>query len=135
MRRAALLCLLGLLLATAGCGAAETTSSGNFSGAEGDVAEVVQDLRSAGQRKDGDEICSKLLARSLVSRLDASGTACRQEMTKAAREADEFALDVRDVTVTGDQATARVQRPDGPTATFRFVRESGRWKISELSGS
>ena len=136
MRRAVLLCLLAPVLAAGGCTTANTASSGDFSGAEGDVAKVVSDLRSAGQRKDGDKICSQLLARSLVSRLDSSGTACRQEMTKAARDADEFALDVRDVTVTGDQATAQVrQGTDGPTATFRFVRESGRWKISELSGS
>jgi hypothetical protein len=135
MRRAPLLCTLAGLLGTAGCTTANTASTGDFSGAEGDVAKVVGDLRTAGRRKDGDKICSQLLARSLVSRLDSSGTACRQEMTKAARDADEFALDVRDVTVTGDQATAKVQRgSDGPSTTFRFVREAGRWKISELSG-
>ena len=134
MRRLATLAVaIAGLAALAGCGGTATTGR-NFEGTERDVANVVGDLRTAGQRKDGERICTEILARSLVSRLDSAGTSCAQEMTAAAKDVDDFALDVRDVTVTGDRATATVRRgDDGPTATLGFVREANRWKISELS--
>jgi hypothetical protein len=55
-------------------------------------------------------------------------------MDKAIEDADEFDLDVLDVTVTGNEATARVRRGDeGPTATFEFTRENGQWRATSLS--
>jgi hypothetical protein len=128
--------LAATVLAAAGCTASGSTSSaGNFEGAEKDVAKVVDDLETAGERQDADRICSEILARDLVSRLDAEGTSCGQEITNATKEADEFAVTVRDVTVTGNAATASVREgtgDNGPTKTLRFVREDGRWKLAEL---
>jgi uncharacterized protein YceK len=124
-----------LTLAVAGCTSTTSSSSSasKFSGTEADVAKVVEDLQTAGQRKDAAKVCSQLLAKSLVTKLDGDGTSCTQEMDHAAADADDFDLDVRDVTVSGDSATAKVQRgSDGPTATFTFVREANRWKIASL---
>jgi hypothetical protein len=128
--------LAATALAAAGCTAGGTTSSaGSFEGAEADVAKVVDDLQSTGERQDADRICSELLARELVDRLDAEGTSCGQEIENATKDADEFAMTVRDVTVTGTTASAQVRQgagDGGPTRTLRFAREDGRWKLADL---
>jgi hypothetical protein len=135
MRRLAVLASLAAVLGMAGCTTTKTaSSSGKFSGAEADVAKVVDDLRTAGQRRDATKICTQLFARALVSKLDASGTSCNQEISKAIKDSDDFVLDVRDVTVSGSTATARVQNgAKGTTATFQFVRESNLWKASDIT--
>jgi hypothetical protein len=135
MRALASASLITLAVALTGC--TSTTSPGSaaskFNGTEADVAKVVEDLRTAGQRKDATKVCSQLLAKALVTKLDGAGTSCTQEMDRAASDADDFDLDVRDVTVSGDTATAKVQRGSkGPTKTFSFVREANRWKIASL---
>jgi hypothetical protein len=125
------------LLALAGCGASNDSSVDKFpQGAEREIAQKVEDLQKAGEGRHPEDICSDILSRTLVDQLQAAGTNCRDEMDKAIDDADDFDLDVRDVTVNGNQATARVQRgDDGPTVTFEFVRESGQWRASSLSGS
>jgi hypothetical protein len=121
-------------LALAGCGASEESSADRFQGQERAVAQKVEDLQEAGERRRPEDICSDILSRTLVEQLEAAGTTCAEEMGKAIDDADDFALDVRDVTVTGEQATARVQRgDDGPTVTFEFVRENGQWRATALS--
>jgi hypothetical protein len=137
MRRLAALATVvaAAALGASGCATTKTASSaGSFKGAESDVAKVVDDLRTAGERRDAAKICSEILARPLVTQLDSSGTSCNQEMAKTIKDVDDYAMTVRDVTVTGATATARVQNgAKGTTATFKFVREANRWKVSELA--
>ena len=131
MRRSVVLIMTSLALA--GCTTASSNSSKKFSGAEADVAKVVDDMQTAGRRHDGTKACTELLARSLVQQLSSGGTSCKDEMTKAMEDADDYSIDVRGVTVSGDTATAKVQRgSDGPTATWKLVREANRWKLSDL---
>jgi hypothetical protein len=119
----------------AGCTTTGTGSTSKFTGAKADVAKVVSDLSSAGQRKDAGKICTQILAQSLIRKLSDAGTSCQQEMKKAIDDADDFALDVKSVTITGNQATAVVRRGDkGPTETFRFVREAGGWRATSFGG-
>ncbi len=121
-------------LVIAGCGASEESSADRFQGQERAVAQKVEDLQEAGESRRPEDICSDILSRTLVEQLEAAGTTCAEEMGKAIDDADDFALDVRDVTVTGEEATARVQRgDDGPTVTFEFVRENGQWRATSLS--
>ncbi len=129
--------LLAAVLALAGCTASGGSgSSSKFTGAQGDVAKVVADLQQAGERKDAGKICTEILSRRLVDQLGQAGTSCGQEMDKAIKDADDFNLTVQRVTVTGTNATALVRRgTDGPTSTFRFVREGGRWKATDLGSS
>ena len=121
-------------LAVAGCTSSSgSDSSAKFTGTEREVAQVVADLQKDGERKDAQKICSDILARSLVDRLGDAGTSCAQEMDKAIADADDFDLSVQKVTVNGSSATAVVRRgDDGPTATFRFVREGGKWKATDF---
>jgi hypothetical protein len=128
--------LLATSLALAGCGTqAQPSSVDNFQGAEREVAQKVEDLQDAGKRNKPDDICANILATSLVDQIEEAGADCAQEMKKAIEDADDFELDVRSVKVTGDTATARVQRgDDGPEETMQFTREKGQWRATALSG-
>jgi hypothetical protein len=130
------LAILPLLL-LAGCGASTQPSSAEkFQGDERAVAQKVEDLQQAGERREPEAICTDILARSLVQQLEAAGTTCTEEMQKAIEDADDYALDVQDVTISGSTATVQVRRgDDGPTETMEFTQEGGQWRATSLSGS
>jgi hypothetical protein len=134
MRRAkAAVTALLIALALSGCTAAQQSSGKDFKGQEKAIADVVGDLRTAGQRKDAQKICSDVLSAELVERLKAGGSTCVDEMDKAIADADEYELTVTDVTVTGNTATAKVENgDDGPTATFEFAKERDGWRATSL---
>jgi hypothetical protein len=127
--------VLFMTLTLAGCGAqAQTSSLDKFKGADREVAQQVEDLESDGKRGKAEDICSDILAKSLVDELNTAGTDCTTEMKKAIEDADDFDLEVLDVKVTGDQATATVRRgDDGPTETMAFTREGSSWRATALS--
>jgi hypothetical protein len=130
-----LLAILAALL-LAGCGEAQQTSTvENFQGDERAVAQKVEDLQEAGSRREPERICTEILAKSLVDELEAAGASCTDEMKKAIEDADDYELEVRDVTVSGSTATATVrQGDDGPTETMEFTREGSDWRATSLSG-
>jgi len=125
-----------VLFALAGCTQAEPSSVEQFTGAEADVAQKIEDLEKDGRTNKPADICSDILAKELVDQLKAGGTSCETEMEKAIEDADDFDLEVLEVTVTGDTATARVRRgDDGPTETMEFKRENNEWRATSLSSS
>ena len=122
-------------LALAGCGAeTEPSSVENFEGEERAVAQKVEDLQEAGEGRNPEDICSDILSRTLVEQLEAAGTTCAEEMGTAIDDADDFALDVRDVTVSGSTARAEV-RQDGESATFELERDGESWRISSFGAA
>ena len=127
--------LAALALAAGGCsssGSGGGDSSGDFKGAEHDVATTVEDLQSAGSKGDQDEVCSRLLAASLVDRLDARG-GCGKVVDAALKDVDTSDLKVTSVRITGTTATAAVTTDTGDhtkAATLRLVNERGRWRLS-----
>jgi hypothetical protein len=126
---------LAISLALAGCGAEQSDeSTERFQGAEREVADQVEQLQSAGEGNQPQDICSDILSRQLVDELEAAGANCAQEMEKAIEDSDDFDFVVRDVTVTGTQAEAVVrQGDDGPQTTMQFVREGGQWRATSLN--
>ena len=73
-------------------------------------------------------ICDEVLASALREQIQAAGSTCEQELDKAIKDADDFDLEVDDVTIDGDQATAKVTgKADGKDEVrdFEFVREGG----------
>lgn len=118
--------VLALALLAAGCGA-ESRDDVTFDGAQAEVADVVADLQTAAEDEDPTRICRALLAGSL------SEGDCTAKVRQAIDDTDQFALDVREVDVEGDAATARVITGRGDaerTATMRFTREGTSWRIT-----
>jgi hypothetical protein len=124
-----------LLLAGCGSAASQPSSVDNFkNGDERAVAQKVEDLEDAGTKREPERICNDILARSLVQELGAAGADCTAEMEKAIEDADNYELDVRDVTISGGTATATVRRgDDGPTERMEFTREGDDWRATSLS--
>jgi hypothetical protein len=134
MSRARLAVPLVLAALAAGCGAS-ASSAGDFEGEERRVADVVEKLQSAGETGDAAEICNEVLASDLREEMQAADLDCEQELDKAIQDADDFELEVEDVTITGDTATARVRGREGDeetVRTFEFEREGSGWRATSL---
>ena len=129
------LTLIALLLATgtfAGCTAAnQNSSAGGFEGAERDVAQTIDDLKSS---RDPEEVCSRLFTDAFAKSLEADGHDCVDEVQATIRDTANTDMDVDDVTVTGDRATAKVSQGDA-SATFELERDGESWQISSLGGA
>jgi hypothetical protein len=133
----ALLRLLPIVLvaALAGCAQQETPSN-DFKGSEKAVAETIEDLQSNAQSRKPGAICSDVLSTDLAAKLKTAGSDCTSEMEKIAGDADDYQLQVTDVTINGTNATATVEsRRGGETdakTTFSLVREDGDWRLSDF---
>jgi hypothetical protein len=118
-------------LALAGCTAQQDTSADRFQGADREIAKLVDELSSAARSGDGEEICTRIVSSELAQEL-AAGAECKDEVGKAVSDANDFDLEVRDVTVTGTTARAAVRQDDGRTATFEFERGRDGWRATSL---
>jgi hypothetical protein len=126
--------LAAAALALSGCAAQAPTSAGDFKGDESDVAAVVDDLQSAGRSGDPDKVCNDIFTTELANRFKAGKSSCVDEIEDAMRDVNDYDLEVQDVTVTGDTATAKVrQGKEGRTATFTFQRVGSGWRASGIS--
>jgi hypothetical protein len=128
--------LAAVLLATlSGCGAAATESAEDFEGEEAVVAVVVDDLVEAARDDEPARICDDLLAPALLATLRQAGTDCEEAVADALDDADSLELEVREVRVSGDEATAEVVatgRGDDEQDTLEFVRAGSEWRIASL---
>jgi hypothetical protein len=133
MRRARL--ALPLVLTALASGCAGASSATDFEGEEQRVADAVERLQTAGESGDAREICDELLAPSLREEMAAGGENCEQELDKALQDADDFDLEVEDVTVSGNEATARVRGREADAERVReieLVREGDDWRLTNL---
>jgi hypothetical protein len=133
MRPALLLCVLTLLLTA--CGAEPRDSAKEFTGDERAVAKAVEDLESAARDNDSDIVCTKLLAERLLTTLKEKGTNCQTAVKDAFKDADAMDLTVDDVTINGEQASAKVTSGRGDsqqTDTLQLEKSGAAWRISSL---
>jgi hypothetical protein len=132
MRR---LLVIAAALALSACGSASSSSDVTFTGAQKDVADLVDKLATAGQRHDASTICNEVLSKQLLTQLKSAGGNCEDEMKDAISDATDYDLQVRSVKVNGSNATAQVRQGDkGKVSTFTFVKEAGGWRASALGG-
>jgi hypothetical protein len=126
--------LVAVLAATAaGCGAANQPSQ-DFSAAEEDVAEVVEELQSAAQKDEATRICTEILSTELSRRL---GEGCTDTIQTAIDDTDIFELGADSVRITGDRARVRldVGRDEERQEQLEMVREAqGGWRIDRFGG-
>jgi hypothetical protein len=132
MRR---LLVIAAALTLSACGTASTSNDVKFTGAQKDVADLVDKLATAGQRHDASTICNDILSKQLVAELKTAGGDCESEMKDAIADATDYDLQVRSVKIDGNNATAQVRQGDkGKVATFTFVKEGGGWRANALGG-
>ena len=134
MPRSLLAVPLVLAALASGC-AGSSSSAGEFEGEERRVADVVEKLQSAGETGDAAEICEEVLARQLREQIQEAGSNCEQEIDNAIKDAEDFDLDVEDVTIQGQSASAKVRGRDGGqdrVRDFEFVREGEDWRATSL---
>ena len=125
--------LAAALALLAGCGS--TDSTGEFSGDEKDVAQVVEDLQQAANDDDARTVCRSLLSSEAIQRIP--GGDCTKAIDQAFEDADNFELTVDDVRVSGTRATAKVKagRDEDQVETVELVKQGDVWKITRLAGS
>ena len=123
-----------LVLALAACGG----ESGNEGGVdEGGVRDTVEAYLAALADRDGAQACGRLTAggqEALVTRSAQAGGPSEGCAKAASSYIDIFGLslddvDVRDIEVSGDEATAVV---DAAKETYRLRAEGGEWKIDAI---
>ena len=122
-------------LALAGCTATQSTSAGKFKGDQQAVAKVVDNLQKAARQGQNEKVCNDIFTKELAGKFTAGGTTCAGEIKDAIRDVNDYDLQVIDVTVNGDTATAQVrQGKENRTATFGFQRVGQTWRASSISG-
>lgn len=149
LRRASAVALSLLAVGAAGCGSTTKDSAGNFTGEPKAVASAIDDLQSAGSKRDADKICGELLSAALVEKIKAaSKQTCEKALKESLKDVDAFKLEVvkNGITVTGTTATAKVKTESGTDGdrrdTIQLVKEPQRrggkteqvWKLSALAG-
>jgi hypothetical protein len=129
--------LVALPFALGACGQAAKDSAGSFQGDQKDVAQTVEDLQSFARKGDAAKICSEVLAKDLVVKIQSSSKKpCDKALKDTIADADAFELTVKKVAVNGDRATAVVKSVGGSnqdrTQTLTLVRDQSAWKIATL---
>jgi hypothetical protein len=132
--------LVALPFALGACGQSAKDSAGDFRGDQRDVAQTVEDLQSFARKGDAAKICSEVLAKDLVTKIQSSSRKpCDKALKDAIADADAFELTVKKVTVAGDRATATVKSEGGGsqdrTDTLTLVRAQSAWKIATLGAA
>jgi hypothetical protein len=116
-------------VALAGCGTSARDA----------VKAKVEQYASATRRHDYKTICGKVLAPTLVQRLEAYGVGCERAMSIAYGSVKDAALGVGKVTVSGKSASVIVLSlaADQPSSlrTIRLVNTSQGWRISSVAGA
>lgn len=138
MRSLAALCVL--VVALSGCASAGSKDSAkNFNGQERAVAKVIEALQTAAAKDDPGKVCTQLLSTSLLDALKKTGTNCKTGVKEGFDDADSQELEVDDVTINGQTATAKVTSgstgSDKKTDVLTLDLEGTAWKISSLGPS
>ena len=133
MRLAALL-LCGAL-ALAACG-------GGGGGPKRTETEQVRDTLSAfaqaSAEHDYRRVCADLLAKPVIDSVRKAGLSCESAMKTALQGVQSPKLEVRQVTIKGNRASAKVHttaaNQQASDDTVALVKEGDRWKIGALAG-
>ena len=111
-------------------------STGKFRGDQRLVANTVEDFESAASKGDQDKVCRDLLAKALVAQYAQRGGTCEKAVDAALKDTDSFDLTVERVTISGQQATARVKADRGKkdiNQSLTLVKQGTGWRISAFA--
>jgi hypothetical protein len=139
-RLAACALAAAVVLGAGGCAAQNSSSAGDFTGAEKQVATTLDHLQSDIRAGDAGKVCSRDLSKRLVDEITRkSSKSCASALDGPLKDVSDANLSVAkgDITVSGNRATARITSGSGSGKrrdTLTFVREGGGWKLDGLGG-
>lgn len=117
-----------IALSLVGCGGADSGDSG----ADRELAGVVDRLGAASRDGDGASICDDLFTHNLrISVERASSRECAEEVV-ANVGAGDASYDLQDLTVDRDQATGVISDQADRRLQVLFQRVEGEWRIARL---
>jgi hypothetical protein len=123
------------------CGALTLAACGSAGPKRSDADRVRDTLSAFGQasaKHDYRRVCAELLAKPVIDSVRRAGLSCESAMKSALEGVQSPKLEVRQVTIKGDRASAKVHSTaaNQPASddTVALVREGGDWKIGALSG-
>jgi ABC-type glycerol-3-phosphate transport system substrate-binding protein len=133
MRLAALLLCGALALAACGGGGGTPKRS------EADrVRDTLTAFAQASAKHDYRRVCADLLAKPVIDSVRRAGLSCESAMKTALQGVEAPKLEVRQVTIKGNRASAEVHttaaNQQASDDTVALVREGQDWKIGALSG-
>ena len=122
-------------------GALTLAACGGGSHARSDADRVRDTLGAFGAasaRHDYRRVCGELLAKPVIDSVRRAGLTCENAMKTALEGVQAPKIEVRQVTIKGDRASAKVHTTaaNQPASddTVALVREGGDWKIGALAG-
>jgi hypothetical protein len=122
-------------LAPIGCSIGADDEPQPVSGVPKEIAATVDRLGSAIAKKDYAEVCDALF--TAAARKRAGGADCAKELTDAAGNVTNPAIEIRGIEVRGDRAEVKVASTAVGQArlidTLQLRREGGRWRVDALS--
>jgi hypothetical protein len=123
------------------CGALTLAACGGASPKRSDADRVRDTLAAFGQasaKHDYRRVCGELLAKPVIDSVRRAGLSCESAMKSALQGVQSPQLEVGEVTIKGNRASAKVHTTaaNQPASddTVALVREGGDWKIGALGG-
>jgi hypothetical protein len=134
MRPAALLMCGALALTLAACGAGASPERSDADR----VRDTLSAFARASAQHDYRRVCADLLAKPVIDSVRRAGLRCESAMQTALEGVQSPKLEVRQVTIKGDRASARVHttaaNQQASDDTVALVREGASWKIGAIGG-
>lgn len=122
----------------AACGGDDDDVNNNaddYSGQEGEVAQVVDEFANAARDGDGDKVCTEIFSEQLAENVEKeAGQSCASEVSDNLAE-DEYELEVDTLEVDGDTATVSVTDQDDQKNVLHFVKTDSAWQIASVTSS
>jgi hypothetical protein len=123
------------------CGALTLAACGGGSDERSDADRVRDTLGAFGEasaQHDYRRVCADLLAKPVIDSVRRAGLSCESVMKSALEDVQSPKIEVRQVTVKGDRASAKVHttaaNQQASDDTVALVKEGGDWKIGALGG-
>ena len=136
MRLAALLLCGALTLAACG-GGGGSGASPKRSDADR-VRDTLSAFAQASAQHDYRRVCADLLAKPVIDSVRKAGLSCESAMKTALKGVESPKLEVLQVTIKGNRASAKVHttaaNQQASDDTVALVREGANWKIGALGG-
>jgi Domain of unknown function (DUF4878) len=136
MRLAALL-LCGAL-ALAACGGGDGAGAGPKRSEAERVRDTLSAFAQASAEHDYRRVCADLLAKPVIDSVRKAGLSCESAMKTALEGVEAPKLEVRQITIKGNRASAKVHttaaNQQASDDTVALVKEGEDWKIGALAG-